>query len=91
MQAHSFQSSSATRGAILSVAYCIGLGLPFIFVGLFFDQSAKLRRFLSHRGDLITKIGGAFLIIIGILQITGAWDSIMNSLRSLVSGFIPVV
>ena len=91
VQALSFQSSSALRGAILSVAYCLGIGLPFIFVGIFFDQSTKLRRLLSRRGDLITKIGGVFLIIIGILQVSGAWDSIMNTLRSLISGFIPVI
>lgn len=91
VQALSFQSSSASRGAILSVAYCLGLGIPFIFVGIFFDQSAKLRRFISKRGDLITKIGGGFLILIGLLQVTGAWDSIMNSLRALVSGFVPAI
>jgi len=91
VQALSFQSSSALRGAILSVAYCLGLGLPFIFVGLFFDQSAKLRRFISQRGNIITKIGGFFLIAIGILQVSGAWDSIMNSLRALVSGFVPAI
>lgn len=91
VQALSFQSSSALRGAILSVAYCLGIGLPFIFVGIFFDQSTKLRRLLSRRGDLITKIGGVFLIIIGVLQVSGAWDSIMNTLRSLISGFIPVI
>ena len=91
VQALSFQSSSALRGAILSVAYCLGLGLPFIFVGLFFDQSAKLRRFISQRGNIITKVGGFFLITIGILQVSGAWDSIMNSLRALVSGFVPAI
>mgnify|MGYP002139194405 CR=1 FL=1 len=91
VQALSFQSSSALRGAILSVAYCLGLGLPFIFVGVFFDQSAKLRRFISQRGNIITKIGGFFLIAIGILQVSGAWDSIMNSLRALVSGFVPAI
>lgn len=91
VQALSFQSSSALRGAVLSVAYCLGLGLPFIFVGLFFDKSTRLRRFLSRRGDLITKIGGLFLIAIGLLQITGAWDSIMNSLRALISGFAPAL
>jgi cytochrome c-type biogenesis protein len=91
VQALSFQSSSALRGAILSVAYCLGIGLPFIFVGIFFDQSTKIRRLLSRRGDLITKIGGVFLIIIGVLQVSGAWDSIMNTLRSLISGFIPVI
>jgi len=91
VQALSFESSSALRGAILSVAYCLGLGLPFIFVGVFFDQSEKLRRFISRRGNFITVIGGVFLILIGILQVTGTWDSIMNSLRSLISGFIPVI
>ena len=91
VQALSFESSSALRGAILSVAYCLGLGLPFIFVGVFFDQSERLRRFISKRGNFITMIGGVFLILIGILQVTGAWDSIMNSLRSLISGFIPVI
>jgi len=91
VQALSFQSSSAFRGAILSVAYCLGLGLPFIFVGIFFDQSAKLRRFISQRGNIITKVGGFFLIAIGILQVSGAWDSIMNSLRALVSGFVPAI
>lgn len=91
VQALSFQSSSAGRGAILSVAYCLGLGVPFILVGIFFDQSAKLRRFISRRGDLITKFGGGFLILIGLLQVTGAWDSLMNSLRALISGFVPAI
>lgn len=91
VQALSFQSSSAVRGAILSVAYCLGLGLPFIFVGLFFDQSFKLRRFISRRGNIITKVGAVFLIIIGLLQVSGAWDSIMNSLRAAISGFVPAI
>jgi cytochrome c-type biogenesis protein len=91
VQALSFQSSSATRGAILSVAYCFGLGLPLVLVGLFFDQSAKLRRSISRHGDLMTKVGGGFLILIGLLQVTGLWLHLMNSLRGLISGFLPVV
>lgn len=91
VQALSFQSSSAGRGAILSVAYCFGLGLPLVLVGLFFDQSAKLRRSISKHGDVMTKIGGGFLILIGLLQVTGLWLDLMNSLRGLISGFLPVV
>lgn len=91
VQALSFQSSSATRGAILSVAYCFGLGLPLVLVGLFFDQSAKLRRSISRHGDVMTKVGGGFLILIGLLQVTGLWLHLMNSLRGLISGFLPVV
>jgi cytochrome c-type biogenesis protein len=91
VQALSFQSSSALRGAILSLAYCFGIGVPFILVGIFFDQSAKLRRFISKRGNLLTIFGGVFLIVIGLLQVTGAWSHLINSLRSLISNFIPVV
>jgi cytochrome c-type biogenesis protein len=91
VQALSLQSSSATRGAILSLGYCFGLGLPLITVGLFFDQSAKLRRTISRHGDVMTKIGGAFLILIGLLQVSGFWLTLMNALRDSISGFVPAV
>jgi len=91
VQTLAFQESSAVRGAVLSLGYCLGLGLPFIASGVFLDQSLKLRKFLVRRGDLISKIGGAFLIAIGVLQVTGTWGQIMNSTRSLISDFIPVV
>jgi cytochrome c-type biogenesis protein len=86
-----FQESSAMRGAILSLGYCFGLGLPFIASGIFLDRSEKLRKYLVKRGDLISKIGGVFLIVIGILEVTGMWSQMMNSIRGLISDFIPVV
>jgi len=91
VQALSFQSSSALRGAFLSVGYCFGIGVPFILVGLFFDQSAKLRRFISKHGNLLTIFGGVFLIIIGFLQASGLWGQLINLLRSSISSFVPVV
>jgi cytochrome c-type biogenesis protein len=91
VQALSLQSSSAVRGAVLSFIYCLGLGIPFILVGTFFDQSVKLRRFISARGNYLTRFGGAFLILIGLLQVLGLWDTLMNSLRSLISGFGAVI
>jgi cytochrome c-type biogenesis protein len=86
-----FQESSALRGAILSFGYCTGLGLPFIFSGLFLDRSARLRHFLSRKGNVISKAGGVFLILIGLLQVLGIWSEIMVSLRSLISNFTPVL
>lgn len=91
VQTLAFQESSAMRGAILSFGYCIGLGLPFIASGLFLDRTQKLRKFLVQRGDLISKIGGVFLIAIGLLQVTGIWGQLMNSLRGSISNFIPVL
>jgi cytochrome c-type biogenesis protein len=91
VQTLAFQESSAVRGAILSFGYCIGLGLPFIASGLFLDKSEKLRKFLVRRGNVITLIGGIFLIVIGLLQVLGLWSEVMNSLRSLISEFAPVI
>ena len=91
VQTLAFQESSAVRGAVLSFGYCVGLGLPFILSGLFMDKSAKLRSIIYRRGDLISKIGGVFLIAIGVLEVLGLWSQLMNSMRSLISDFIPVV
>jgi cytochrome c-type biogenesis protein len=79
------------RGAILSFGYCLGLGLPFILSGLSLDKSAKLRSLIYRRGDLISKTGGIFLIAIGALQVLGFWGQLLNSMRSLISDFIPVI
>jgi cytochrome c-type biogenesis protein len=91
VQTLAFQESSAVRGAILSFGYCLGLGLPFILSGLFLDKSKKIRSIIYRRGDLISKIGGIFLIAIGVLQVLGIWSQIMISIRSLISDFIPVI
>ena len=91
VQTLAFQESSASRGAFLSLGYCFGLGLPFITSGIFLDRSEKLRKYLVKRGDLISKIGGVFLIAIGLLEVTGLWGQLMNSTRSLISDFIPVL
>lgn len=91
VQTLAFQESSAVRGAVLSFGYCLGLGVPFILSGVSLDKSAKLRSLIYRRGDLISKIGGVFLIIIGVLEVLGFWSQIMNSMRSLISDFIPVI
>ena len=91
VQTLAYQESSAARGAILSFGYCIGLGAPFIASGLYLDKSERLRKYLTKRGDLITKFGGALLILIGIAQILGLWTDLMISLRSLITDFAPVI
>ena len=91
VQTLAFQESSAVRGAVLSFGYCLGLGLPFIATGIYFDKSEPLRKFLVKRGRLISQAGGVFLILIGVLQVAGVWGDLMISLRSLISEFSPVI
>lgn len=91
VQTLAIESASAERGSILSIAYCLGLGTPFILSGLFMDRSQVVRKFLAKNGDRISYIGGALLILIGLLQISGYWDTLMNSMRGLISGFEPLL
>ena len=91
VQTLAFSESSAFRGALLSFGYCIGLGLPFIATGLFFDKSEKLRKFLTRHGRSISIFGGVLLILIGLLQVTGIWNSLMIDIRSTISEFTPVI
>jgi cytochrome c-type biogenesis protein len=60
-------------------------------MGLFLDKSEPIRKVISSKGNLIVKIGGSFLILIGVLQLTNIWDQIMISLRDVISGFIPII
>ncbi|MFM6840998.1 MAG: cytochrome c biogenesis CcdA family protein [Candidatus Planktophila sp.] len=91
VQTLAFNESSATRGAILSIGYSIGLGIPFILSGLFLDRSKKIRSYFVKRGSLISKVGGVLLIVIGFMQFTGVWSDLMINLRSLISNYVPVI
>ena len=91
VQTLAFSEASALRGAILSIGYSIGLGIPFILSGLYLDHSKRIRTFIVQRGALVSRIGGALLIAIGILQLTGLWTELMINLRSLISDFVPVI
>lgn len=91
VQTLSFNSGTALRGAVLSFSYCVGLGLPFIFTGLYFDKSQALRKYVLRHGNLISKVGGGLMILIGLLQVLGFWDDAMANLRSLIAGFVPVI
>jgi cytochrome c-type biogenesis protein len=69
----------------------VGLGAPFIATGLFLDKSEKIRKVALKSGGVISKVGGTFLIVIGILQLTGLWTDLMIEMRSWISDFVPVI
>jgi cytochrome c-type biogenesis protein len=84
--AASGDQASALRGAVLSFAYCLGLGVPFLLTGLAFDRAlgalAVVKR--HYRAGMIT--GGAMLVVIGVLQVSGVWTSLMNGLQTRFGG-----
>ena len=65
------QSARWQEGAVLLVAYALGLGVPFLLLGLLADRIVARLRGLQRYGRLMEQIGGALLVVLGILMITG--------------------
>lgn len=87
VQTLAFSEASAWRGAVLSLAYCIGLGLPFIAVGLAFRRFAGALGWVRRHSLLIMRIGGVMLIAIGLALVTGLWDDLTVSMRVWAGAF----
>jgi cytochrome c-type biogenesis protein len=74
--------ATATRGAVLGLAYCLGLGVPFVLVALGARWAVGATAFLRRHARAVTRIGGAVLVVVGLLLVTGAWTEMMGWLRS---------
>lgn len=86
VQTLAFSESSALRGALLSLGYCIGLGMPFLLAGLGIERSMKIYRKISPKA--ITNLGGTMLIALGIAQITGIWSEVVIWLQGYSATFV---
>jgi cytochrome c-type biogenesis protein len=83
---------SPWRGAILGLAFSLGLGIPFLLVALGLNWVTGSLAFLRRHIRLVNIIGGAILVIIGVLMVSGIWQLLMSELGAAVnSGFIPVI
>jgi cytochrome c-type biogenesis protein len=80
-------SGDTGRAAVLGVAYCLGIGLPFIALGLGMRKLGGVVRFIRRNSRWVTRIGGVMLIIVGLALVTGAWAEAMSWLRSYAGGF----
>ena len=87
VQTLAFTEASAARGALLSFFYCLGLGLPFIVVGLLYRRMLGTVGWVRRHSQLVMRIGGAMLVAIGVLLVTGLWDDLTIGLRSWASGW----
>ncbi|MFK4729508.1 cytochrome c biogenesis protein CcdA [Agromyces mediolanus] len=88
ISALSLSAASPWRGAMLAVAYCVGLGVPFLLVALGFNWASGAMAWLKRHVRAINIIGGATLIVIGMLMVTGMWTKWISSLQALIGGFV---
>ena len=77
-----YTEASAARGAVLGLAYCLGLGIPFVLVAFGARRALTLSSWARRHAQTVMRIGGVLLILLGILLVTGGWDHIMVWLRS---------
>lgn len=87
VQALSFDQASAGRGAILTVAYCLGLGVPFVLAAVAFRKALGAFGWVKRHYVWVMRIGGGMMIATGLLLLTGAWDSIVQEMQGWSDGF----
>jgi cytochrome c-type biogenesis protein len=82
---------SAARGGLLAVAYCIGLGLPFVLTAIAFRRAMGAFGWVKQHYVWVMRLGGGLLVTIGILLVSGLWTELTVALRVWVNGFTPAV
>ena len=89
VQSLAFTEASAVRGAVLSFFYCIGLGVPFVLLALLFSRAAGALAWVRRHYVGIMRFGGAMLVVVGLLLLTGVWTQFTIWLRVTMPGFEP--
>jgi len=77
----SASTGTVARGAVLAFVYALGLGVPFLLVSFGFQVAMRAFAFFRRHARLVTRIGGAMLICVGLLEVTGAWSTFMAWLQ----------
>ncbi len=91
VQSLAVTEASAGRGALLSLAYCAGLGLPFVAAAVAYRRALGAFGAVKRHYPLVMRIGGGMLVLIGVLLVTGLWADLNIELKSWISGFQPVI
>ncbi|HZB51093.1 MAG TPA: cytochrome c biogenesis protein CcdA, partial [Mycobacteriales bacterium] len=82
VQSLALSQAGAGRGALLSAAYCLGLGVPFVLVALGTRWLVGALGVVRRHAAAVTYVGGGLLVLLGLLLLTGLWGELMIDLRS---------
>jgi cytochrome c-type biogenesis protein len=83
----SFSTTGAGRGALLSFAYSLGLGLPFLLAALGVQRAFKLFAFARRHARTVMRVGGVLLIVVGFMQVSGIWALVIIQPQVLVANW----
>lgn len=83
--------SDPVRSALLLFAFSMGLGVPFVLIGLGIGGLMHRLGFLQRHYHAIAGVSGSLLAAIGLLLVTGAWVRVISPLLRLVNSFEPPI
>jgi cytochrome c-type biogenesis protein len=87
VQTLAFHEGTAWKGAVLSIFYSLGLGIPFVLAGLGYRRMLGTVGWVRRHQVWVTRAGGVMLVLVGLLLVTGLWDQWVGDLRSWIGGF----
>jgi cytochrome c-type biogenesis protein len=76
-----WNQASAGRGAFLTAMYCLGLGVPFVIAALAFRRALGAFGWVKRHYQLVTRIGGGMLVLVGLMLLTGWWSQLVYQLQ----------
>ncbi|MDF2580517.1 MAG: cytochrome biosis protein [Microbacterium sp.] len=74
------------RAGVLAVAYSLGLGIPFVLLALGASWATRSVAFVRRHIRVVNIAGGALLVVLGVLMVTGVWTTIMSVFQGVVAG-----
>ncbi|MGO4956955.1 cytochrome c biogenesis CcdA family protein [Luteococcus sp. Sow4_B9] len=72
------QSSSVWHGAALLVAYCLGLGIPFVAVALGASWVSERLTWFTRHEAAVQLVSGALLVLVGFLVVTDQFSKLQS-------------
>ena len=79
------------RGVVLTLAYCAGLGLPFVVIAFGATRAVRALGVLRRHTRTIQIAGGVLLVAVGVLLVSGRWGLLLAQLQTAIAGFTPPI
>ena len=81
-------TADAARGSTLTLFYCLGLGLPFIAAAVGYRRMLGTLAWVRKHHQAVSRFGGAMMIVIGVLLLTGLWQQLVTELQRMALGYV---
>lgn len=87
----SLDQGTVLRGALLSLFYSVGIGLPFVLLAAGFGWATRSVDVVKRHIRGFNLAGGALLILLGALMVTGLWASVVTAIQEVFGNFVPAL